>query len=373
MLEIREVLKQLTNEHIIEIMLELGFEYPSNSSNGEMIFNSLCHGDTSKRKLYCYPNEDSHTFYCYICLFKGNICDLIMHVKQTTFDEAFKIIKRVGGFTSRVEVKQGFGSIPIISDDYWKLLSACKTHKKINPILPNYSENVLNLFSKEYHISWINDHISIEAMQKYDIGYYLPHNAITIPHRDIYGNLIGIRKRNLDEETVSNGFKYMPIKIEQTEYKHPLAFNMFGIYENQDNIKRLKKACIFESEKSVLQIESYYGSNNWSLAMCGSTLSNTQRDLILSLGVEEVILCVDKDWETKEDVKYKIFKKKYMKIAQKLAPFVNFYVVEKGMEKELGLKESPSDRGREVFEILLKQKKLITLDMVQTYIKEEKQ
>lgn len=373
MLEIREVLKKLTNEHIIEIMLELGFDYPSSSSNGEMIFNSLCHGDGLKHKLYCYPNEDSHTFYCYICLFKGNICDLIIHMKQTSFEEAFKMIRKIGGFTHQAEVKQGFGSIPIITDDYWKLLSACRTRKKITPILPIYRENVLGLFTKEYHISWLQDYISINAMEKYGIGYYLPQNAIIIPHRDIYGNLVGIRKRNLDEDTVANGFKYMPIKIEKIEYKHPLAFNMFGIYENQSNIKKLKKVCIFESEKSVLQIESYYGRNNWSLAMCGSTLSNTQRDLILSLGVEEVILCVDKDWETKDDNKYKIFKKKYMKIAQKLAPFVNFYIVEKGMDKELGLKESPSDRGKEVFEILLKQKKLVTLDMVQAYNKEEKQ
>lgn len=373
MLDIREVLKKLTDEQIIEIMLELGFNYPTYSSrSNEMIFNSLCHeGGESKQKLYCYNNEEVHRFNCYICLFKGNICDLIIHIKKCSFEEAFKLIRQVSGIVATVEDKRSFGTIPMISDDYWKLLNSYRTRKRPKPNLQCYREEVLGLFTKEYHISWLEDHISIEAMERYGIGFYQPQNAITIPHRDIHGNLIGIRKRNLDEEVVARGFKYMPIKIEKTEYTHPLAFNLFSIYENYETIKRIKKVCLFESEKSNLQIESYYPNNNWSLAMCGSSLSNTQRDLIVSLGIDEVILCIDKDWKDKFDPKYKLFQKKYMTIAQKLAPYVNFYVVEKGMEVELGLKDSPSDKGKEVFERLLKQKKIVTLKMVQDYFEGE--
>lgn len=373
MLDIKDVLKKLTDEHITEIMLELGCNYPTYSSKpNEMIFNSMCHeGGENKLKLYCYNNEEVHRFHCYICLFSGNICDIIMHMKGCSFEEAFKLIRKVSGITATFEDKRTFGTIPVLSDGYWKLLNSYRTKKRITPNLTVYKEEVLGLFTEEYHTSWLDDHISIEAMKKYGIGFYQPQNAITIPHRDIKGNLIGIRKRNLDEEVVARGFKYMPIKIEKTEYTHPLAFNLFSIHENYETIKRIKKVCLFEAEKSNLQVESYYPNNNWSLAMCGSSLSNVQRDLILSLGVEEVILCIDKDWTDKFDPKYKLFLKKYMTIAQKLAPFVNFYVVERGMEQELGLKESPSDRGKEVFERLLKQKKIITLDMVQSYFNEE--
>lgn len=373
MLDIKEVLEKLTDEHIIEILLELGCGYPTISSRGnEMIFNSLCcHDDKVKQKLYCYGNEDVHRFYCYRCLFKGNICDLIMHIQKCSFEDAFKLIKKVSGIAHRVEEKRTFGTIPLLSDEYWKLLSSYRTHNRQIPTLKTYKEEILGLFTDEYHISWINEHISIEAMRKYGIKFYQPQNAIVIPHRDIKGNLIGIRKRNLDEEVVARGFKYMPMKIEQTEYTHPLAFNLFSIHENYDTIKKIKKICLFEAEKSNLQVESYYPNNNWSLAMCGSSLSNAQRDLILSLGVEEVILCVDKDWTDRFDPKYELFKKKYMTIAQKLAPFVNFYVVDRGMEHELNLKDSPSDRGKDVFERLLKQKKIITLEMVQKYFEKE--
>lgn len=373
MVDVKDVLKQLTDEQVIEVMLEIGFNYPITSSKkGEMIFTSLCHeGGDSKQKLYCYSNEETHRFNCYICLFNGNLCDLIMHIKECSFQEAFNVIKKTCNIRVVAEEKRSFGTTPLLSEDYWKLLDSYKTHKRPQPKLTHYDKAVLGLFTEEYCLSWIEDHISIEAMQKYGIGFYQPQNAITIPHRDIEGNLIGIRKRNLDEEVVARGFKYMPIKIQQVEYTHPLAFNLFSIYENVDTIKKIKKICLFESEKSTLQVESYYPNNNWSLAMCGSNLSNTQRDLIVSLGVEEVILCIDKDWEDKFDPKYKLFQKKYMTMAQKLAPYVNFYVVEKGMETELGLKESPSDRGKEVFERLLKQKKIITLEMVQNYFESD--
>ena len=88
MIDIKDVLKKLTDEHIIEIMLELGCNYPTYSSRpNEMVFNSLCHeGGESKLKLYCYSNEEVHRFHCYICLFSGNICDVIMHIRHCSFE-----------------------------------------------------------------------------------------------------------------------------------------------------------------------------------------------------------------------------------------------------------------------------------------------
>lgn len=373
MLSSKEVQQNLSENDIINIMSELGAEVFKRTDN-ELIFSSICHGDMSKHKLYCYHNEQGYSFHCYICLFNGDIFSLISEVKNCSFKDAFKMVTDICGISTTTSTqKRTFGTIPLLSEDCWKLLNAYKTHNRQAPVLNTYEEKVLGLFTKEYHYSWIKEYISIEAMEKYGIGYYLPQNAITIPHRDINGNLVGIRKRNLDEETVARGYKYMPIKIQGVEYSHPLAFNLFSIYENQETIKKIKKICLFEAEKSVLQLESYYPNHNWGLAMCGSNLSNAQRDLILSLDVEEVVLCKDKDWKDKQDPKYKLFERQYMIIAQKLAPFVNFYVVEKGMETELGLKESPSDRGKEVFEKLLKQKKLITLENVQRYFSREKE
>lgn len=373
MLDVKELLKQLTDENIVDIMLDMGCSPPTHTSHeGEAIYNSLCHeGGEDKQKLYCYKNENGYRFHCYICLFSGNIIDLIMHIKNWTFEEAFDYLKKKTGIIGRPQDKQFFGEIPILSDDYWKLLQSYKTRKRKIQQMNTFNQNVLGLFTKEYNESWIQDHISIEAMEKFEIGFYLPQNAITIPHRDIEGNLVGVRKRNLDKDIVARGFKYMPMKIQGVEYTHPLMFNLYGLHQNKGVIKKIKKVCIFEAEKSILQLESYYPNSNWGLAICGSSFSQYQKEIVLSLDVDEVIYCKDRDWKDREDPKYFLFKKMYMEVARKFAPFVNFYVIDKGMEHELDIKDSPSDKGKAVFERLLKQKRLITLDMVQEYFNKQ--
>ena len=61
-----------------------------------------------------------------------------------------------------------------------------------------------------------------------------------------------------------------------------------------------KKAVIFESEKAVLQMDSFFKEKSVAVAVCGSNLSKMQMKMLLSLGVEEVILAMDKQYDTKE-------------------------------------------------------------------------
>ncbi len=376
MSDVKEVLQQLSDDDIISIMQDLGANLYEHKDN-EMIFYCVCHDDLEKHKLYCYKGEEGYNFYCYICLFSGNIISLLMHINRCEFKEAFRVLQDKTGiyssYSSRSKI--GFGQGNQMSSGYWSLLSSYKSRKKAKVELPVFSEKVLGTFSYGvYHYSWVNDHIEWYAMDKFQIGMYVSQQCITIPHRDIEGNFIGLRKRSLLEEEVSRGFKYMPMSISGQEYAHPLAFNLYGLYENKECIQRIKKICLFEAEKSCLQVESYYPDNNWSLAVCGSNLSNAQRDLIVSLGVNEVILCMDRDWENDSeyvDKKYALFKRKYMKMAQKLIPYVNVYIIEKGMIGSLELKDSPSDKGKEIFESLLKQKRLLTPQVISEYLGRE--
>lgn len=362
MLDSKEVAKQMTNEQITNILLELGSKQPiyNPRRENELIFTSVCHQDTSKYKLYCYKNEECHSFFCYVCQQHfSNIFELIMHVKRVEFGEAFSyVISSVGiGFSSKA--REGYGTVHAIDD--WEYLKKYRTYKSPKPNLKIFDEKILKIFNPIYHESWVKDFISIESMEKFGISFSIPHNQIIIPHRNAGGGLIGIRARNLDEKAVARGFKYMPVKIQDIEYSHPLSYSLYGLYENKETIKRIKKVCIFESEKSVLQLQSYYGNNNWSVACCGSSVSNYQRDLLISLGISEVILCFDRDWEDRsyECAKRELFERKIMNIANKFTPYVNVFVVDFGMEEKLELKDSPSDRGKEVFEFLLKNKSVI--------------
>ena len=64
----------------------------------------------------------------------------------------------------------------------------------------------------------------------------------------------------------------------------------------------MKKAIIFESEKSVLKYASLFGwDNNISVACCGSNISMYQIQLLLDLGVEEIIVAFDRQFQEKND------------------------------------------------------------------------
>ncbi len=123
--------------------------------------------------------------------------------------------------------------------------------------------------------------------------------------------------------------------------------NAYGIDKNKESIKEYKKCIIFEAEKSVLKMDSIYG-NNPSVAVGGSSVSEYQLNLLKVNGCEKVYLAFDREGEKWEN--------KLNKICQKIVNFnLECYIIEDKNGKYLDLKESPADKGREIFEILLKE------------------
>jgi hypothetical protein len=224
-----------------------------------------------------------------------------------------------------------------------------KVKKEIE--LPAYNEGALGTFVKHYPPEWLNDGISPAAMDKFGICYSISQNKIIIPHRDINGRLVGIRGRALNEWEIENVGKYMPVRLEQTWYKHPLSMNLYGLYENQENIKKTGVCYVFESEKSVLQFESF-GMLNCAVAVCGSQFNKYQLNILLrACSPSEIIVCFDRE-ETGDDYKY--FDKLY-EICTKYKQYANISFV----YDRLGLtdmKDSPSDKGEEIFKKLLEKR-----------------
>ena len=71
--------------------------------------------------------------------------------------------------------------------------------------------------------------------------------------------------------------KYRPLRINNIQYNHPLGMNLYGLNWAKNQIPIVKKAIVFESEKSVLKYQSYFGiENNIAVACCGSNLSVQQ-------------------------------------------------------------------------------------------------
>ena len=78
-------------------------------------------------------------------------------------------------------------------------------------------------------------------------------------------------------------------------YNHPLGMNLYNLNNSKDAIKIIKKAIVFEGEKSTLLYKSYFGlDNDISVACCGSSLSAYQIQLLVEHGAEEIIVAFDR-------------------------------------------------------------------------------
>lgn len=217
-----------------------------------------------------------------------------------------------------------------------------------------YDESVLNVFDNYYHQSWIDDGISIETMDKYGILWYY-RNFIVIPCRNDFGELIGIRGRNVNEELE---MKYMPITmLDGKQYNFPTNNYLFGLDKTKTQIAKTKKVIIGESEKFVMQCDSMFGDNNISVGMFGHQFSEQKRDLLLELGVEEVTIALDFDYENINDDKWEEFEKNVYKVAKWFQGFCKVYALVEYNEHPL--KCSATDLGRKRFLELYKNREEI--------------
>lgn len=234
-----------------------------------------------------------------------------------------------------------------ISD--WEFIRSYKKPKKTIEYKPlnAYDEHILNIFQDLYYYGWIEEGISVATMKKYNIKYSTWQQKIIIPHYDVNDQLVGVRARALLEQDIDLFGKYSPFKIGNKFYNHALGQNLFGLNHNIHAIYRKRKIMLVEAEKSVFQTDTMFGDDNFTVALCGSNLTDYQKSMILMMGVREVIIALDKQFEdTKSDECEKWAKHIKEKIADKLSPFVTVSVLwdSTGL---LGYKDSPTDRGKD--------------------------
>ena len=186
------------------------------------------------------------------------------------------------------------------------------------------------------------------------VGFYPGGDQITIPHFDIDGRFIGLRGRTLCKEEGEKYGKYRPVKIGKDLYNHPLGMNLYNLNNSKHNISFMKKAIVFEGEKSCLLYQSYFGlENDISVACCGSSLSTYQVQQLIDLGVEEIIIAFDRQFKEIGDEEFKHLKKNLLKLRTKYKNYVNIsFIFDKKMIT--GYKSSPIDHGPKIFMELFK-------------------
>lgn len=109
-------------------------------------------------------------------------------------------------------------------------------------------------------------------------------------------------------------------------------------------------------EKSCLMYQSYYGKeNDISVACCGSSLSIYQIELLKDLGVQELIIAFDRQFQEIGDNEFKLLKSKLIHFYNKYSKFMRITAI---FDKTMILpyKASPIDISKEVFEKLLQER-----------------
>lgn len=352
-----ELKEQLELENIYDLIVELGGE-PEYCSFG-LISQTICHNlpNEGSRKLYYY--ENTKLFKCYTdCDDTFDIFELIvkaMKIQKNLKWELYDAMCYIASYFGFSESDRPELNNNELID--WKILKRYDysiSSLKERRVLKEYDSSILNKFLYPRIGDWEDEGIKKEVNKRNLIGYYPSKEQITIPHFDIDNRLIGIRGRSLIQVEAERYGKYRPLYINGVLYSHPLSANLYNLNNSKDNIEKAKTAIIFESEKSSLMYQSYFGyENDISVACCGSSISNYQIDLLEKLGVKEIIIAFDRQFQEIGDDEFKRLVRKIKSIDKKYGRFIKITSIF-DKEKITPYKSSPIDNGEEIFKYLLK-------------------
>lgn len=113
-------------------------------------------------------------------------------------------------------------------------------------------------------------------------------------------------------------------------------------------------------EKAVLQYISYFGlANNLCIAVCGSSLSKYQFQLLQDCGVKEIVIAFDKDFEDIDSEERVKVEEKLLKIYHKFGSMVNMSFLFDSECNTLGYHSSPLDEGKDKFLYLFRNRVIL--------------
>lgn len=263
--------------------------------------------------------------------FSGDLFGLIQHHTKLSYYEVHQIISNMMGSDNVL-----LESDKVLFDGFFNN-DTTHSDSPTTEVLTEYEDSILENYEKVWNLRFVEDGILPKTQEYFEVGYDLRTHRITIPWRNKDGKLIGVMGRlNSDEETT---VKYFPL------IRFPKNLTLYNI----QNIEPNRELFAFESEKSVM-LSYQYGYKN-AVALGGNAISDTQLELIKEKNIKRLIIGYD------EGLDYKIIRKNLLYLRQRLM-FSDIQVQliydKDNLVIEKGSKDSPVDKGKEKFEMLLK-------------------
>ena len=269
---------------------------------------------------------------------KQDLISLIEYINKCSFIEAVKYLHDILGLKyspqmgkPKKEVKK-FDPLAI-----FKNAKSCKRRVDVGEI-QTLDESVLDEYMSMLHIDFYRDGIMPWTRKKFGLMYSNKRKRMVIPHRYwLTGELLGSNMR-----TMVVNYKELGIPKYILTNGMDKSINLYGLYENYNDIKKRGYVVVAEGERSVLKRDSL--NDPTLVALSGKVISDEQVSILIGLNVEIVIM-FDKDVDINEirhacEKFYRVRKVSYMYDKWDL----------------LDDKDSPADARNKVYEFLFKRR-----------------
>lgn len=282
---------------------------------------------TNEKTPSFFVSPQKKYWYCFSCGEGGTVIKFVQKYHKVNYEKAIQMLSSWGHITIGNEE-------PIM-----KLIRRYKKREEeVIPIRKELDKNIMDKYKNVTISSWVNEGISKDVLEKYQVRYDDNACRIVFPIWDIDGRLINIKGRAAHPRWKEFGMaKYI--------YYFPLGKNdlFWGYHWHLQDIIRKNEIILVEGEKSVMKLETNGISN--AVALGTSHLSKEQMQILLKLRVN-VVVALDKDKNPRED-----------KNLQNLSKYNKCFVIidNNNLLKE---KDSPIDCGIDVFKKLYEQKEI---------------
>lgn len=272
--------------------------------------------------------ENPPFFYDYSSGLGGNVFNFVKYYFNCSSRTALDILKKFAGYDGDISVAQR----PQILNVMKKYASKNTPQKQSSSVV--LPEDYMNRFEKrESKLKiWIDEGISKESLDRFQVRYDPISDRLVYPIRNMDGRIVNVGGRAVNPNWKSLG-----------ERKYTYFFQwgtintIYGAFENMDEILKKREIILFEGCKSVLLADTW-GIKNTG-AILTSHLSSNNVKILASLGVDAVF-ALDNDVDVRAD-----------KNIRKLSKYINVYFI-RDTRGLLDTKDSPVDKGHEVFEKL---------------------
>lgn len=221
---------------------------------------------------------------------KQDIISLVQYAKKMNFVDAFKWLHNILG----LQYTSSKRSTPAPENKKEEIINIFKQYKESRKLcdirdIKFMDPKELRDFEPRLYIGWLREGVLPNIAKKFGVMYSYQNSRVIIPiHYWLDGRVMGYNARTTieDYELLNIPKFYISPGMRKQD-------NLYGLWQNREDIEKNKILFLCEPEKGVLKMASV-GDNRWC-ALEGKTISSEQRRIILGLDIDEIVICLDKD------------------------------------------------------------------------------